>query len=96
MHFTRRRTLSSITVVHVSLHHPAMPGCGPDGLVPHRLRLYLITGPAGASRHPIAIKVFVASVDDMATRALFDEMLERLPLVSRCARHIASARRRSE
>ena len=29
----------------------------------------------------IAIKVFVASVDDMATRALFDEMIECLPLV---------------
>ena len=30
----------------------------------------------------IAIRVFVASVDDHATRALFDEMLEHLPLVS--------------
>jgi hypothetical protein len=30
----------------------------------------------------IAIKVFVASVDDKATRALFDETIERLPLVS--------------
>ena len=30
----------------------------------------------------IAIKVFVASVDDAAVRALFDEMIERLPLVS--------------
>src|SRR5215813_13872105 len=30
----------------------------------------------------IAVKVFVASVDDQATRALFDEMLERLPLVA--------------
>ena len=30
----------------------------------------------------IAIKVFVASVDDRATQALFDEMIERLPLVS--------------
>ena len=34
----------------------------------------------------IAIKVFVASVDDQATRALFDEMIERLPLVSHAAR----------
>ena len=30
----------------------------------------------------IAVKVFVASVDVEATRALFDEMIERLPLVS--------------
>ena len=30
----------------------------------------------------IAIKVFVASMDEMATRALFDEMIERLPLIS--------------
>jgi hypothetical protein len=30
----------------------------------------------------IAIKVFAASVDHEATRALFDEMIERLPLVS--------------
>jgi hypothetical protein len=30
----------------------------------------------------IAIKVFVASVDPAATRALFDETIERLPLVS--------------
>jgi hypothetical protein len=30
----------------------------------------------------IAIKVFVASMDEMATRTLFDEMIERLPLIS--------------
>jgi hypothetical protein len=30
----------------------------------------------------VGVKVFVASVDHAATRALFDEMLERLPLVS--------------
>jgi hypothetical protein len=30
----------------------------------------------------IAIKVFVASVDDEATRVLFDETIARLPLVS--------------
>jgi hypothetical protein len=30
----------------------------------------------------IAVKVFAASVDHAATRAVFDEMLERLPLVS--------------
>jgi hypothetical protein len=29
----------------------------------------------------IAVKVFVASVDEKATRALFDETMERLPLV---------------
>ena len=40
----------------------------------------------GETRRPrirrIAVKVFVTSVDDTATRALFDEMIERLPLVS--------------
>jgi hypothetical protein len=30
----------------------------------------------------VTIKVFVASVDEKATRALFDETIERLPLVS--------------
>ena len=30
----------------------------------------------------IAVKVFVASVDETATRALFDETIERLPLVA--------------
>jgi hypothetical protein len=30
----------------------------------------------------IAMKVFVASVDDKTTRALFDETIQRLPLVS--------------
>jgi hypothetical protein len=30
----------------------------------------------------IAVKVFVASVDHEATRALFDEMIERLPLIA--------------
>jgi hypothetical protein len=29
----------------------------------------------------IAIKVFVASIDHTATRALFDDMIERLPLI---------------
>jgi hypothetical protein len=38
------------------------------------------TGPPRIRR--IAIKVFVASVDGSATRALFDEMIQRLPLVS--------------
>ena len=42
-----------------------------------------VIGETGRPRiRRIAIKVFVASVDDRATRALFDEMIERLPLVS--------------
>jgi hypothetical protein len=38
------------------------------------------TGPPRIRR--ITIKVFVASADHKATRALFDEMIDRLPLVS--------------
>ena len=38
------------------------------------------TGPPQIAR--IAIKLFVASADDTAARALFDDMIERLPLVS--------------
>jgi hypothetical protein len=38
------------------------------------------TGPPRIAR--IAITLFVASADDTAARALFDEMIERLPLVS--------------
>jgi hypothetical protein len=49
-----------------------------DGLV--YLEVIGETGRPRISR--IAIKVFVASVDDRATQALFDEMIERLPLVS--------------
>jgi hypothetical protein len=42
-----------------------------------------VIGETGRPRiRRIAIKVFVASVDDTATRALFDETIERLPLVS--------------
>ena len=42
-----------------------------------------VIGETGRPRiRRIAIKVFVASRDDKATRALFDEMIERLPLVS--------------
>jgi hypothetical protein len=46
--------------------------------------LYLeVIGESGRPRiRRIVIKVFVASMDDRATRALFDEMIERLPLVS--------------
>jgi len=42
-----------------------------------------VIGETGRPRiRRIAVKVFVASVDDTATRALFDETIERLPLVS--------------
>jgi len=42
-----------------------------------------VIGESGRPRiRRIAIKVFVASVDESATRAVFDEMIERLPLVS--------------
>jgi hypothetical protein len=42
-----------------------------------------VIGETGRPRiRRIAIKVFVGSVDDRATHALFDEMIERLPLVS--------------
>jgi hypothetical protein len=42
-----------------------------------------VIGERGTPRiRRIAIKVFVASGDDTATRALFDEMIARLPLVS--------------
>jgi hypothetical protein len=42
-----------------------------------------VIGESGRPRiRRIAIKVFVASVDATATRAVFDDMIERLPLVS--------------
>jgi hypothetical protein len=42
-----------------------------------------VIGETGRPRiRRIAIKVFVASGDDTATRALFDEMIDRLPLLS--------------
>jgi hypothetical protein len=42
-----------------------------------------VIGEAGRPRlRRIAVKVFVASVDHEATRAVFDEMIERLPLIS--------------
>jgi hypothetical protein len=43
-----------------------------------------VIGESGRPRiSRVAIKVFVASsLDDRATRALFDEMIERLPLIS--------------
>src|SRR5689334_3396543 len=41
-----------------------------------------VIGETGRPRlRRIAIKLFVASADDSATRALFDEMIERLPLL---------------
>ena len=42
-----------------------------------------VIGETGRPRiRRIAVKVFVASVDDTATRALFDQTIERLPLVA--------------
>jgi hypothetical protein len=42
-----------------------------------------VIGESGRPRiRRIAVKVFVASVDGPATRALFDDMIERLPLLS--------------
>jgi hypothetical protein len=42
-----------------------------------------VIGESGRPRiRRIAINVFVASADETATRAVFDEMIERLPLVS--------------
>jgi hypothetical protein len=41
-----------------------------------------VIGESGRPRiRRIAVRVFVASADDRGARALFDEMLERLPLV---------------
>jgi hypothetical protein len=42
-----------------------------------------VIGESGRPRiRRIAVKVFVAAMDERATRAMFDEMIERLPLVS--------------
>ncbi len=42
-----------------------------------------VIGETGRPRiRRIAVKVFVASVDHTATRALFNEMIERMPLVA--------------
>jgi hypothetical protein len=42
-----------------------------------------VIGESGRPRiRRIGVKVFVASVNDAATRTLFEEMIERLPLVS--------------
>ena len=70
--FARRRRLSLDAV------EALVTGELQDGLA------YLeVRGERGRPRiRRIAVKVFVASGDHAATRALFDEMLERLPLVS--------------
>ena len=53
------------------------------GELEHGLAYLEVIGETGRPRiRRIAIKVFIASVDDEATRALFDETIERLPLVS--------------
>jgi len=53
------------------------------GELEHGLAYLEVIGENGPARiRRIAIKVFVASVDDKATRALFDETIKRLPLVS--------------
>ena len=42
-----------------------------------------VIGESGRPRiRRITVKLFVASMDERATRAIFDEMIERLPLVS--------------
>ena len=70
--FARRRRLAIDAVEAV------VTGELQDGLA------YLeVIGENGRPRiRRIAVRVFVASVDDAAIRALFDEMIERLPLVS--------------
>jgi hypothetical protein len=70
--FARRRRLAIDAV------EALVTGELQDGLV------YLeVIGENGRPRiRRIAVKVFVVSVDHEATRALFDEMIERLPLIS--------------
>ena len=70
--FARRRRLAIDAVEAV------ITGELQDGLA------YLeVIGESGRPRiRRIAIKVFVASMDEKATRAMFDEMIDRLPLVS--------------
>lgn len=70
--FARRRRLAIDAV------EALVSGELQDGLV------YLeVIGETGRPRiRRIAVKVFVASPDHGATRALFDHMIERLPLVS--------------
>src|SRR3954447_15702201 len=76
--FARRRRLARDAV------EALVTGELQDGLA------YLeVIGEAGRPRiRRIGIKVFVASADDTATRALFDEMLDRLPLVSTLRRAV--------
>jgi hypothetical protein len=52
------------------------------GELQHGLAYLEVIGERGRPRiRRIAVKVFVASADDTATRTLFDEMLGRLPLI---------------
>jgi hypothetical protein len=69
--FARRRRLSLDAI------EALVTGELKDGLA------YLeVIGETGRPRiSQIAVKVFIASVDHAATRELFDEMLERLPLL---------------
>lgn len=54
-----------------------------SGELKHGLVYLEVIGETGRPRiRRIAVKVFVASPDHGATRALFDDMIERLPLVS--------------
>lgn len=53
------------------------------GEVEHALAYLEVIGESGGPRiRRVAVRVFVASVDVKATRAVFDEMLGRLPLIS--------------
>jgi hypothetical protein len=68
--FARRRRLAIDAV------EALVTGELQDGLA----YLEVIGEPGRPRLRRIAVKVFVASVDAHATRALFDEMIERLPL----------------
>ena len=53
------------------------------GELQHGLVYLEVIGETGRPRIArIAVKVFVAAMDEKATRAMFDEMIDRLPLVS--------------
>ena len=76
---THRQTMKVVATSSSAASYEALvTGELQDGLA------YLeVIGENGRPRiRRIAVKVFVASVDDAAIRALFDEMIERLPLVS--------------
>lgn len=70
--FARRRRLTIDAVEAVA-----------TGELQDALAYLEVIGETGRPRiRRIAIKVFVASADHQATRALFDEMIDRLPLVA--------------